>query len=120
MAKKTKGPKKGAKKGPRRAKPSARDRKLPEMDDPRFKDLDDHAQAIAADMETINAATERLKSRRIAALASMHVRDVTTYKAYGVELVRVPGDEKLRARLIDNDEGGDAEDGGTDEERMES
>lgn len=68
------------------------------MEDVRVRALDNVCEAIAETRGQINAlqADERANEQR--ALSLMRQNSRTSYRHAGVELARVPGEEKLRVR----------------------
>ncbi len=62
---------------------------------------------IREQRDAINEAMGNEKVDKAKALARMKEKGLETYKAHGVELVHTTTD-KLRVRLIDDDEAGDA------------
>lgn len=76
------------------------------MDAVRNGDLDNLCEEIAEERESSNQAKTREKASTAKALAVMQAEKYTVYKHAGVELVRVPGADKLRVRLVDDE--GDA------------
>ncbi len=83
-------------KGPLRKQP--RMPPLPGMEDLRIKVLDDVCRSIAEVREAKNALRATEGDHLIAALKAMRKHEKTTWRHAGVELVRVPGEEKLRVR----------------------
>lgn len=93
----------------RRAKPKRkgpRSMVLPTMEQARSQRLDNLCEEIAEERETMNGAKVKEKASTASALKAMQERNLTVYKHAGVELARVPGAEKLRVRLVNDD--GDA------------
>ena len=76
------------------------------MDAVRNGDLDTLCEEIAEEREESNKARTREKASTAKALAVMQAEQYTVYKHAGVELIRVPGADKLRVRLVDDE--GDA------------
>jgi len=118
------------KSGPIRKRP--RDIPLPGLEDARIGPLDD----IAASISEVRASMNDLRTTEAGymqnALNLMRQHDKTAWRAHGVELVRVPGEEKLRVRTSKDqataetveetdDEPGDvfAEDAGLDAESIQ-
>jgi len=85
----------------KKAAPSAQ--ALPTLEHVRHATLDRLCEAIGEDRDIINArrASEQENCRE--ALDEMHHHGVTSYHFAGVELVRVPGQEKLRVRTSKED-----------------
>lgn len=77
------------------------------------QELDSICSAIADNMHIANEADETLKGLKGNGLSALRKKNRTVYKAHGVEIVRVPGDEKLRTRLVKGD-GADTGEGGDD------
>lgn len=99
-----------AKKAEKKPKKPARKSQptLPGMSHVRYNDLDDICEALAASMKKSNRIAEDIAGYKQAGLDGLKKHDITTYKYAGVAIVRVPGDEKLSARLIkEQGEGGD-------------
>lgn len=92
-------------KKPRARKPQ-QERLLDDM--PRDRVMDQYCETIADSLETINEAQDSLKGARSGALARMHDKAHFVYKAHGVELIYVKGDDKLKVKLVDSDEGAEA------------
>ena len=87
--------------------PSADQGVLPDMEQARHAKLDGLCVSIGDAREKANLAVADESAAKQAALDYMAAKDVTVYKHAGIELVRVPGHEKLRVRLVEN--GGDAQ-----------
>lgn len=119
---------------PRRRTPV--DQSLPGMENRRIAPLDEICHSIADARSQINDLKADEAGFEQTALGLMRQHRKTTWRAHGVELVRVPGEEKLRVRTtrggaataevedeseIDAgdadtpDEGGDASEGRGDE-----
>lgn len=93
-------------------KPSPRSQVLPGMEQVRNRRLDNICEGIAQERSIMNAASVEEKSLIATALQVMQDDKRTIYKHSGVELVRVPGADKLRVKLTKDS--GDAEvSGGT-------
>jgi len=75
-----------------RAKP------LPGMEDMVHPVLDRLAAAVADVRETLNDARAHEAGYLTAALTEMRKEKRQTFRAHGVEFIRVPGEEKLRVR----------------------
>ena len=75
-----------------------RDQVLPGMEDVRYRDLDNTCNTIAETREEMNALRQAEIGYEQKALAQMRNHNITSYRHAGVELVRVPGEEKLRVR----------------------
>lgn len=103
-------------KGPRRqarTRPaSPRSAVLPGMEQVRDRVLDNICEGIADERITKNAAEEQETSLKAAALKRMQTRNTTIYKHGGVELMRVPGSDKLRVKLTGDDESDTSVSGG--------
>jgi hypothetical protein len=91
--------------GPLRRSP--RTPPLPGMENARVRSLDEIAASIADCREQINELRGTAAGLEQRALKLMKKHNKTVWKHDGVELVLVPGDERLRVRLIKG--GGDAE-----------
>jgi hypothetical protein len=87
--------------------PGARSQPLPGMDQVRNGRLDGLCEGIAEQRRVMNQARQDEQADITAALPEMQRKGITAYKHGGVELVRVPGAEKLRVRLTK--EQGDAD-----------
>ena len=74
-----------------------------------IKSLDQIADAAADSMHRINADQLLLKGLKLKALTELRKHDRIVYKAHGIELVLVPGDEKVRARLISGEGAAEAD-----------
>lgn len=77
------------------------------MDQIRDRVLDNLCEAIGDTRATANAARQEEAGYLSSALKRMTGREASIYKHAGVELALVPGSDKLRVRLIDQQ--GDAE-----------
>ena len=84
----------------RTRKPGARSQALPGMEQIRNVRLDHACEGIAETRSNMNALRLDERSDMQAALAEMHTKGLTSYHHGGVELVRVPGAEKLRVRTV--------------------
>lgn len=91
---------------PRKRAPRARPLPMEGIEQVRNVKLDRLCEAIGEERDTKNAATVRERGHLAKVLEVMHDAKVTVYKHAGIELTRVPGAEKLRVRLVDDD--GDA------------
>jgi len=84
----------------KKSTPARRPRQVPlnGMEDVRIRSLDDCAASIAEIRDQMNdlRGQEADQLRRALTLMRKHERE--TWRAAGVELVRVPGEEKLRVR----------------------
>lgn len=117
MAKKTKAPKKGkkdkpAKKAAGRPKKkgavaerprSQRPRQQALIEDARIQPLDDCAASIADVRDNMNELRGEEKGYLSTARSLMHKYGKSVYKHAGVEIVLVPGDEKVRVRILKDD-----------------
>lgn len=83
------------------------------MEQVRNVKLDNLCEAIAETRTNINDLKQTEAGNEQAALKVMQQYQVSSYKHGGVQLVRVPGDEKLSVRLS-KDTSNDAGDGGED------
>ncbi len=86
----------------RKKKKGARSQPLPGMEQVRNVKLDNVCESIAEERETMNAAKTKEKQLTATALQVMQIGKVTVYKHAGVELIRVPGADKLRIRLVED------------------
>lgn len=75
--------------------------------------LDNICEGIAEERSVINAAQTEEKSLISTALQVMQQQGITVYKHGGIELVRVPGADKLRVRQT-KDHGDASVAGGTE------
>jgi hypothetical protein len=82
----------------RRRAEKARDQPLPGMEEVRYRDLDNTCNSIAETREEINTLRADETAFEQTALRQMRTHGITSYRHAGVELVRVPGEEKLRVR----------------------
>ena len=64
------------------------------------RELDTLCSAIADNLHIINEASETLKGLKFNGVQALRKKGRTVYKSHGVEIVRVPGEEKLRTRLV--------------------
>jgi hypothetical protein len=105
-AKKAKAATRTAKKAPRapRARKavsklrSPRAQPLPGMEQVRDVQLDRICESIGETRDTMNKLRSDEAGDERAALLRMRTRSLTSYRHAGVELARVPGEEKLRVR----------------------
>lgn len=106
MAKK-KTAKQGKKPTPKKGKPARkkgpRSQPLPGMEQVRNVRLDHYCESIGESREKTNALRREEKNDLQGALRVMHDRNVVVYRHAGVELVRIPGEEKLRVRTTKED-----------------
>lgn len=82
------------------------------MEQARNTRLDNICEGIAQERGVMNAASMEEKSLINAGLQEMQDKKITVHKHAGVELVRVPGADKLRVRLT-KDTGSAGVEGGT-------
>lgn len=75
--------------------------------------LDHICESILDERAAKNAATTEEQGLIATALQEMQKKNVTVYKHGGVELVRVPGADKLRVRLSKEDGDADVAGGAT-------
>lgn len=68
------------------------------MEQVRYRDLDASCNSIAETREEINLLRADEAGYEQTALTQMRKHNLTTYRHAGVELARVPGEEKLRVR----------------------
>lgn len=85
--------------------PPAKAVPLPGMEHVRYTDLDAYCESIGEARARKNDAVADEKGYIQGAMQSMQKHNCTAYKHAGVELLLVPGDAKLRVRLLKNDEG---------------
>lgn len=96
------------KKAPKAKKaPKTRQPTLPAMAQVRDRTMDGYCEGIGDARALKNKAVQEEKGYIQGALNRMHKTGQTVYKHAGVEVVLVPGDDKLRVRLISD--GGDGE-----------
>lgn len=116
MAKKSGKKKTAKKKAPKAAKPRPKQQRLGGMEDmPAIKPLDNVAASLASVREDKNDLVETEKDLIQRAMDLMHQHNRTIYKAHGIELVLVPGGDKLRVRLREDGESDDTSSGGAEE-----
>lgn len=84
-------------------KGGARAQALPGMEQVRSAALDRICEDLADDRKRQAQAVADEKSDKQLALAQMHQENIAAYHHAGIELVRVPGEEKLRVRVTDED-----------------
>ena len=86
--------------GPVRTRPRTRpkDQPLPGMEDARIQALDDVAGTMSDLREQINDLRTQEGETMTSALNLMRKHDKQSWRAHGVEFVRVPGEERLRVR----------------------
>ncbi|HLX21654.1 MAG TPA: hypothetical protein VKR23_16025 [Gaiellaceae bacterium] len=82
--------------GPLKKQP--RPRPLPGMENARIRGLDDICTSIAETREQMNGLRAEETGLESNALKLMRKHQKTSWRHAGVELVRVPGEEKLRVR----------------------
>jgi hypothetical protein len=70
------------------------------MEDARIKVLDDVAAALSDIRAQRNTLAADEKANLQTALKEMHRNKKTVWSHAGIELVLVPGDERVRARLV--------------------
>lgn len=83
--------------------PSFEEQPLPTMEQARHSKLDKLCVSIGDAREAANNAHTDEAAGRQAALNYMHDHELSVYKHAGIELVRVPGEDKLRVRLSKGD-----------------
>lgn len=71
---------------------------LPGMEQVRNRNLDRLCESIGEARESLNVLRAEEKTDLGRALREMHENDVIVYRHAGVELVRIPGEEKIRVR----------------------
>ncbi len=81
---------------PRRGRP--RKVPLPGLEDTRIGSLDDICASVSEIREQLNTLRAEEAGQLRTALGLMRKHEKTTWRAAGVELARVPGEEKLRVR----------------------
>lgn len=79
-------------------KPQPRPRPLPGMENARISPLDNICQSIAETREQQNSLRQEEAGLETTALKLMRKHSKISWRHAGVELVRVPGEEKLRVR----------------------
>lgn len=77
---------------------SPRAQPLPGMEQVRDLTLDRLCESIGETRDTMNKLRADEAGDERAALQRMRAKELTTYRHAGVELARVPGEEKLRVR----------------------
>lgn len=102
------------------SKPRGRPRQHPlaGMEDVRIDDLDEAAAALAEIRDQMNQLRTDEAGHLRNALKLMRQHKRTTWRASGVELFRVPGEEKLRVRTSKEKATAESED--DDEEHVEA
>lgn len=75
-----------------------RSQPLPGMEQVRNAKLDRFCESIGEMREQMNTLRADESGELQGALREMHDRNVTAYRHAGVEMVRVPGEEKIRVR----------------------
>lgn len=83
--------------------PKAAQDVLPGMEQARHARLDNLCMSIGDAREAMNTAKADEEAGKQAALAYMAQHGVSVYKQHGIELVRVPGHDALRVRLVKGD-----------------
>jgi hypothetical protein len=96
-----------------------RQKRLPGVEDRRIEELDGIAESIQDVRAQKNELSQTEKQYLVQALQLLRKHDKQVWKHGGVELVRVPGDEKVRVRLV-NGEGAADEEEEDDTQREES
>lgn len=85
-----------------------KDQRLPGLEDlPNDAILDELCESIADSREQKSDATKSEKAAVSAALNRMRAKDTPIYRARGIELIFVRGEDKLKVKAIE-DQGGDA------------
>ena len=102
-AKKKPSPKPKSKPKPKPRKSGPRSQVLPGMEQVRNIRLDRLCESIGEAREQMNRLRQEEKGDAQMALREMHDQRVEVYRHAGVELVRVPGEEKLRVRTTKED-----------------
>lgn len=85
------------------AKRGLRSIPLPGLEQVRSQKLDNICESIADTREQMNTLRTEEKDEKRGALTTMREQNLTTYRHAGVELVRVPGEERLRVRTSKQD-----------------
>lgn len=91
---------------PRRPKAQA----LPGMEIAKDRLMDQFCESMADVREVKSDATKSEKDINKNALARMLATGRKLYRAHGIEFMHVHGDDKVRVRAIDSDEGGEDQD----------
>ena len=104
--KKTNGAVKKAK-APKAKRP--KDQRLPGMEIARDPVLDQLCESIADSKESVKDATDAETAARTNALARMRQKNTSFYRAHGIELIRVAGEDKLKVKKMKEDGGEAAE-----------
>lgn len=86
-----------------------KDQELPGMEIAKDRSLHRYCGSIAEVRASLNDAKTTEKGLLGKALARMQETQIQVYKAHGVELIHVHGDDKIRVRLISDDSGEEAE-----------
>ncbi len=100
---KKKAPKQAVKRTVKAKRTTPRAQTLPGLEQVRNTALDRICASIGDTRETINKCRSDEKDDQRMALREMHDKGVTSYRHAGVELVRIPGEEKLRVRTSKED-----------------
>ncbi len=87
-----------SRKAKKRGKPAPRSQALPGMEQVRNRQLDRACESIGESRDAMNRLRKEEADDLRMALREMHDKKVTVYRHAGVELVRVPGEEKIRVR----------------------
>jgi hypothetical protein len=92
---------------------------LPGMEDVRVEEIDETLHSLSDVRRQLNdlRSTEQGLMQRVMRLMREH--EVTSARAYGVEAVRVPGEEKLRVRTSKEQATAEVEEDGDDEQDMQ-
>jgi hypothetical protein len=83
---------------PRLKKKMPRSQPLPGMEQVRNRNLDRACESIGESRDQMNRIRREEADDLRGALREMHDKNVVVYRHAGVELVRVPGEEKIRVR----------------------
>ena len=87
---------------------------LPGLENLRIQELDDICATISGVRETLNEARQEEAEHLQTALGLMRSHRKQTWQAHGVELQRVPGQEKIRCRTSKEKASAETEDATTD------
>jgi hypothetical protein len=102
-------PARKAARGNKPKKARAQAQRLPGLDIPKDRALDALCKSLAECYETINDANGERKGLQANALQHLRKKSYETYAAHGVRLTWIHGEERVAVKLVDSDEGGDAD-----------
>lgn len=97
----------------KRAPPGPRSQMLPGMEHVRDQTLDRLCESVGEGRDAMAQLRENEAGDLQAALTRMRARNLHTYQHAGVEMARVPGEEKLRVRATKDKATAAVDEGGT-------